>query len=385
MQDHVKTPAYIIDERILETDLIQLRTIADQASCNLLYSPKACSLAGVLERAANYVTGYACSSLFELQMIGDNWGGRPQRHFVSPMVTGEAVREMGSRLDYLTVNSLSQWERLRSEVSDSTKVGLRINPQISFVRDPRYDPCKPNSKLGVAIDKLSVIAADRPAMLSGLSGLHFHTNCEESDFSSLFATARHVRDVISGLLSQMRWINMGGGYLFNEAKNFQDFFSAVSLFRDEFGLDVFIEPGAAAVRRAGTIEATVHDLIDGDDQQIAVLDTTVSHMSEVFEFQFEPDVLGHVDGGAHPYLLAGCTCLAGDQFGEYAFDTPLAVGSRVTFLNMGAYTATKAHRFNGVALPAIYFRRPDGSLNLVKEDTFADFVRYMGAQDNAIA
>ena len=50
--------------------------------------------------------------------------------------------------------------------------------------------------------------------------------------------------------------------------------------------------GAAAVRRCGTIEATVHDIFDGDDIQIAILDTTVNHMSEVFEFQFEPEFWG---------------------------------------------------------------------------------------------
>jgi carboxynorspermidine decarboxylase len=108
-------------------------------------------------------------------------------------------------------------------------------------------------------------------------------------------------------------------------------------------------------------------------------------MAEVFEFQFEPDILGHVDGGVYPYVLAGCTCLAGDVFGEYTFDAPLAVGSRITFLNMGAYTLSKAHRFNGVGLPTIYTRRGDGTLVMIKEDTFDEFARAAGAADNAIA
>ena len=94
---------------------------------------------------------------------------------------------------------------------------------------------------------------------------------------------------------------MGGGYLFTLADDTSDFFHAVEIFRDTFGLDVFIEPGAALVRRAGSIEATVHDLFESDGVQVAVLDTTVNHMAEVFEFQFEPDVLGHVDGGVYSY------------------------------------------------------------------------------------
>ncbi len=229
------------------------------------------------------------------------------------------------------------------------------------------------------------LIVSEPAALRGITGLHFHTNSEGTDFASLLATARHIRDVIPKVLEQIDWINLGGGYLFNLVSDYADFYEAVAIFRETFGLEVFIEPGAAAVRRCGTIEATVHDIFDGDDIQIAILDTTVNHMSEVFEFQFEPDVLGHVDGGLHSYFLAGCTCLAGDVFGEYSFDRALTIGSRITFLNMGAYTMSKAHRFNGVALPTIYARRLDGSLDEIGTDGFDEFARNAGVTEIAVA
>lgn len=384
MRNNIKTPAYLIDETVLETELKQLRSIADQASCKLLYSPKACSLGPVLETVSIYIDGFACSSLFELKLTDMVRNEQSTLHLVSPLIETDIFQEFGARLDYLTVNSITQWKRLRTEIPESTKVGFRINPQISLVSDARYDPCKPNSKLGIPIDKLAELSAADPDLLAGVNGLHFHTNCDEPNFASLLLTTRHIRDVIPHVLKKVEWINMGGGYLIHEAENLQDFFEAVSIFRDGFGLDVFIEPGTAISRRAGTVEATVHDLIDNGDLQIAVLDTTVNHMPEVFEFQFEPDVLGHVDGGAHSYILAGCTCLAGDVFGEYAFDTPLRIGSRITFLNMGAYTSTKAHRFNGVALPSIYTKRGNDAPILVREDSFVDFARYLGIHDREI-
>ena len=52
----------------------------------------------------------------------------------------------------------------------------------------------------------------------------------------------------------------------------------MEIFRDEFGLNVFIKPGAGTVRRAGIIEAKVHDLFESDETIIAVLDTSVNHM-----------------------------------------------------------------------------------------------------------
>ena len=50
----------------------------------------------------------------------------------------------------------------------------------------------------------------------------------------------------------------------------------------------------------------------------------------------------------------GCTCLAGDIFGEYCFNKPVAIGDRVTFSHVGAYSLIKANRFNGYNFPDIY-------------------------------
>jgi len=381
----IKTPAFIIDQNILRSDLIALKKVSDQAECKLLYSLKASSSLEVLRSLIPHVEGFGCSSLFELKLIDSVCNEKRSLHLVSPLITQEVLEELGERLQYLTVNSLSQWDTLRRNIHPSTQVGLRVNPQISFVGDPRYDPCRQHSKLGVPIDTLAELVRSNQECLRGITGLHFHTNCDEENFSSLLATVRHVQDILPHVLERISWVNMGGGYLFNTAESLDDFYSAVSIFRNGYGLDVFIEPGAALVRRSGTIVAEVQDIFESDGRQIAVLDTTVNHMPEVFEFQFEPDVLGYVEGGLHAYILAGCTCLAGDVFGEYTFDTPLTVGSRITFLNMGAYTMTKAHRFNGVALPTVYARQPNGSLKLIREDTYHDFVSYMGTDDHAVA
>lgn len=385
MVDKIETPAFVADERILKNDLASLRRIADTSSCKLLYSPKACSLSTVLENIKLQVEGFACSSPFELGLIDQLCGGDRSLHLVSPLIKQETLEAFGTRLDYVTFNSLSQWRQLRSKISNKTKAGLRVNPEMSFIGDPRYDPCRENSKLGVPISRLADLIRSEPKALDGITGLHFHNNCEGTDFSSLLATVRHIQDVIPGLLRQTEWINMGGGYLFNAADSYVDFYESVAIFREKFGLEVFIEPGASIVRRSGTIVATIHDIIDGDELPIVILDTSVNHMPEVFEFQFEPDILGHVEGGIHSYLLAGCTCLAGDVFGEYSFDGALAVGSTITFLNMGAYTMSKAHRFNGVELPAIYTRRLDGRIEKLRSDSFNDFARNMGVREIAIA
>lgn len=383
--NELETPAFVTDEKVLHKDLALLRDVADQASCKLLYSPKASVLSTVLQNIAGQVDGFACSSPYELRLLDQLRSGRQSLHLVSPLIKLGTLAAFGGRLDYLTVNSLSQWELLRTGISPNTRVGLRVNPQLSFIRDARYDPCRHQSKLGVPLGELAGLAATDGTALRGITGLHFHNNCEGTDFANLLATARHIENVIPDLLHQVQWINIGGGYLFDQTSDYTDFHAAAAVFREGFGLEVFMEPGAAVVRRSGTIEATVHDIFNSDDTRIAILDTTVNHMPEVFEFQFEPDVLGHVDGGLHSYTLAGCTCMAGDVFGQYSFGKPLTIGSRLKFLNMGAYTMSKAHRFNGVALPTIYGCQPNGSLEKIEADSFDEFARHTGSFDVAVA
>ncbi|MGZ0247712.1 MAG: Rieske 2Fe-2S domain-containing protein, partial [Alphaproteobacteria bacterium] len=147
-------------------------------------------------------------------------------------------------------------------------------------------------------------------------------------------------------------------------------------------LEVFVEPGTAIVRRSGFLVASVVDIFVSGNKSIAILDTTVNHWPEVFEFGFEPDVQGDMEDGVYEYILAGATCLAGDLFGTYAFNELLDVGSKVLFPDAGAYSLVKAHFFNGVNLPSVYALTEDGRFMLNTEFTFEDFARQCGVVEH---
>ena len=55
----LETPAFVTDEKVLQKDLSLLRQVADQASCKLLYSPKASVLSTALQTIAGQVDGFA--------------------------------------------------------------------------------------------------------------------------------------------------------------------------------------------------------------------------------------------------------------------------------------------------------------------------------------
>ena len=279
----------------------------------------------------------------------------------------------------MAFNSLSQWDMYQERVAPHASCGLRVNPQLSFLDDVRYDPCRPQSKLGVPLEDLAAVVTSDRGRLSGIEGIHVHSNSESTDLSHLEATVRRLEAHLGGLLREIEWINLGGGYLLDEAQSLDPLLDTVRSLGSRYGLEVFIEPGAAFVRSAGYLVSSVLDVLPSEGKRVAVLDTTVNHMPEVFEFGYEPDVAGHRDDLPYEYILAGCTCLAGDLFGEYRFAEPLETGSRVVFYNAGAYTMSKAHMFNGVNLPSVYGLTPAGDLVLKRRFSYSDFAERWGA------
>ena len=379
-----ETPAFVFDEQAILKAVDLVASLGASSGCNILFAVKALSLVEILRLMASRVDGLAVSSLFEACLAREACDQSGTVHFTAPCLRADEIDIITDLCDYISFNSLSQWSRFGQIVVGRASCGLRVNPRLSFVDDIRYSPCRKHSKLGVPLDTLVEAVRTKPDQLHRIRGLHFHTNCDSSDFSQLLATVRHLDKLLPTLLDRVEWVNVGGGYLFDEAGDFAGFSEAVHLLKSKYGVTVFAEPGAALVREAGFLVSSVVDLFESDGKSVAVLDTTVNHWPEVFEYQFEPDVVGHVDSGRYGYVLAGCTCLGGDVFGEYAFEQPLEVGSRVVFANAGAYSLVKAHMFNGVNLPTIYVRTETGELLLTKRFTYDDFATRWGAVSNVI-
>ena len=319
------TPAFVYDEDRIVQLVSRISEIARQCHAPLLYSIKPLEIPSVLDLLSHAVDGFAVSSLFEARLVRESTSEKSVVHISAPVFPGRDTANIYGVCDFISFNSIRQLQQFGAAASRQISVGLRINPQKSFIEDERYDPCRKHSKLGVPLEELSRTMSETPTVLDAISGVHFHNNCDSTDFNELFDTVKHLDTVIEPLLSRVDWINIGGGYLFNEADSLAPFFRAVDLLRTKYGLTVFVEPGAAIVRNAAYLVSTVLDMFESDGKTVAILDTTVNHMPEVFEYQFSPDVLGATDDGEFKVILAGCSCLAGDLFGEVAFEKPITI------------------------------------------------------------
>jgi carboxynorspermidine decarboxylase len=377
--DAIETPAFIVKPGAIAANRDELARLCGLAGCHALYALKALALPDVVHLMVPPLVGFSASSLFEALLVRHVVGSHGEVHVTSPGLREPDCAELARQCDAISFNSLSQSARLGGYFA-RMRTGLRINPQISHVDDERYDPCRKHSKLGEPASNLRRLKTLPP----GISGIHFHNNCEADDFSGLKPTIERLQCEIPHILAQISWINLGGGYGWSAPHAAGQLIEATALLRSTSILDIYIEPGAALVRDGGTFVASVVDLIDTDGRTVAVLDTSVNHMPEVFEYGdqpgIEPTVLGTYDdpaaGEGFGYILAGSTCLAGDVFGTYQFAEPLAIGSRVVFPAMGAYSLVKAHMFNGQPLPNVYLELDDGSFLLRRASSFTDFASF---------
>lgn len=373
------TPAFVIDIKTLLNNAETASKLVCDEQTRLLFALKSFSTAAGLEYLSRHVDGFAASSLNEVQLARRVSSSQQQTiHVTTPGLRPDEIAPLCDLADYISFNSITQWRRFRHAARGQVNCGLRINPLLSFVDDPRYDPCRKNSKLGVPLDELRFLIDKDPEVLAGLNGIHFHTHCDSLDLAPLLTTVEHLLTEIKPLFERIEWINLGGGYLINEASNRDALRQAKTTLARHGSYQLFMEPGAAIARSAGCLVSTVVDLFARDGKWVAVLDTSTNHMPEVFEYQLRPEVAGDSVSGDYAYLLAGSSCLAGDLFGEYRFEQPLEVGKRIVFSNRGAYSLVKANMFNGINLPVIYLLDERGALKEIKRYEFGDFLSLCG-------
>ena len=268
---------------------------------------------------------------------------------------------------------MAQWHCHKERVlagSRPIRCGLRINPQYSEVKVELYNPCAPNSRLGIRLDEL------QGHDLAGISGLHFHTMCEQNS-DTLERTLAEVEKKFAPYFKDLKWMNFGGGHHISRSDYDVDrLCRVIEGFQQRYGLEVYLEPGEAVALNAGMLVCTVLDIIERENP-IAVLDTSAAaHMPDVLEMPYRPEVVGGGQPGEkqYTYQLGGLSCLAGDVIGYYSFDRPLHPGQKLVFLDMLHYTMVKNTTFNGVKLPAIATYDPEnGMVRVVREFGYQDY------------
>ena len=393
---------FLISLAALERNARILQEVAEASGARMLVALKAFSTTAGLAALRPYAAGCCASGLYEARLGAKHLGGHVAVY--SPAYRESELAELLDFAHHIDFNSIPQWQRWRSLClehprvkSGALQLGLRVNPCFSTGHTPLYDPCIPGSRLGIPADQLGGVD------LTGISGLHFHTLCEQGA-GELIDTFRAFEKQFGGLLAspQIRYINLGGGHWITKPD--YDRAALIDLLREirsMYRVDVFLEPGEAWAIHTGVLRARVLDIFDSLGYRHAILDVSASaHMPDVLEMPYRPDVYAVQSGGTgvpavclpgesyaaageagekpFTYRLGAPTCLAGDVLGDYSFDHPLQVDDELVLDDMSHYTIVKTTHFNGVPHPDIAVLQADGAIRTVRQFGYTDFESRLG-------
>lgn len=349
------TPSYVIDERKLKQNGEILKSLIDETGCKILLAQKAFSNFDAYPLLAPYLSGTEASGLYEARLGYEEMPDK-EVHVFCVAYRDDEMEEIFQYADHIVFNSIHQLKKFGPRAKQKNKsIGLRINPQCS-TQDGHaiYDPCAPGSRLGVTLDVWKEEMDERT--LSLLDGLHFHTLCEQNS-DDLWTTLQAVDAKFGTYISNMKWINMGGGHhITREDYDINQLKQCIEFAQKKWNVQVYLEPGEAVALNAGYLVSRILDIVQNGDISIAILDASAAcHMPDVIEMPYTPPLLGtNEKENTFGYRLAGPTCLSGDVIGEYSFSTSLHVGDLLVFGDMAIYTTCKNNTFNGMPLPSIY-------------------------------
>ncbi|WP_116968584.1 carboxynorspermidine decarboxylase [Blastomonas sp. UPD001] len=371
--NRVPSPAFVVDEAAVRRNLAVLADVRDRAGIKMLAALKAFSFWQLGDVVSDYLDGTCSSGLWEAKLASHHYHGEIATYCAG--YKAEDLREILKLSDHVIFNSPGQIARFAPLIEEaraagqSFDIGLRINPALPLGETEKYDPSQPHSRLGHPIDQL------RPEHLEGVSGIHFHSLCEQ-DLVPLQQIWSKLEPLLEPYFNQLKWLNFGGGHHITRADYQRDelveFLIAV---KARTGCDIYLEPGEAVALDAGILVGELLDVFD-NGMKVGITDISATcHMPDVIEAPYRPAMLGERPD-AEPVRLGGPSCLAGDIIGDYGLPVPLEPGQRFAFLDQAHYSMVKTNTFNGVPLPSIWlWNSEDESLREIASfgyETFRD-------------
>ena len=367
----VPSPSYVLHSKLLTANLKVIDKVRREAGVEIIVALKANAMWSIFPELSRHSDGATASSVNEARLVLEEYGEKA--HTYAPVYTEQEFPEIMECSSHITFNSLSQYARFGTRARQANiSCGLRINPEYSTVKTDLYNPASPTSRLGIR-------SIDLPELPEGIEGLHFHSLCESRP-NDLIDTLKAVEQHFGKFFPKIKWLNMGGGHLMTHKDyDIDELICFLLNFKARHPhLRVILEPGSAFTWDTGCLVSTIEDIVRNGGVNTLMLNVSFAcHMPDCLEMPYKPAILGMHDPkeGETRWRMGGNSCLAGDFYGDWAFDDghEPQIGDRIIFRDMIHYTIVKTTMFNGVTHPSICIYDPAKGLNIVRKFGYEDY------------
>ncbi|MFZ5552441.1 MAG: carboxynorspermidine decarboxylase [Bacteroidota bacterium] len=366
----VPSPCYVLEEELLRKNLQLIKNVQDEAGIEIILAFKGFAMWSAFPIVREYIKGATASSVNEAHLCFEEM--KTKSHTYCVAIAPYEIDELIGYSSHLTFNSLTQFNKYKDKaIKAGISCGIRVNPEYSEVTTELYNPCSPNSRLGVTKEHFG------EKLPEGTEGLHFHALCENDSFT-LEKTLKSFEEKFGHLIRQCKWVNMGGGHLMTrEGYDTKHLIQLLKDFKKRYNnIHVILEPGSAFAWRTGNLVSTVLDIVENNGVKTIMPDISfTAHMPDCLEMPYRPKITGATDPvkGKPTYRIGGTSCLSGDYMFEYSFDKEIKEGDKIVFEDMIHYTMVKTTTFNGVQHPSIGIWTKENQFRLVKKFGYEDY------------
>lgn len=357
----LKTPFYYYDMDMLEKILRLIIKEAGKYGFKIHYALKSNANEKILNKISSKGFGADCVSGNEILMAMKCGFDAGNIVFAGVGKTDEEIiTGIEKNIFCFNVESLEEIEvidQLSSEKNYTSRIALRINPDIETYTHKYITTGREESKFGINMREMDS-AIEKLKCLNNvdLIGLHFHIGSQirsNEIFKILCSRINELQNLLENRNITVGHINVGGGLGINYDKPDQipDFKRYFSIFDEHLelrsGQTLHFEPGRSVTGQTGSLITRVLYVKRGIRTNFAIVDAGITDLIRpaLYEAYHKIENISSDEDGER-YTVVGPICESSDIFGK-DIELPLTKrGDLLAIRSAGAYGEVMTSNYN---------------------------------------
>lgn len=314
--------------------------------------------------------------------------GYPVNHIIynGPLKSKSTFLEAIIEGGYVNIETKRELQWLKELPKEQVwSVGIRLNINISQVSPEDSDDENDNSRFGFSDETAelndAIKAIERLPNIR-LAGLHIHRTAHNRSIHFYRNSIRYACETIKKYNLNLDYLDVGGGYfgIFPNKPTYQQYADAFYEVLKEYDLEyltVIVEPGNALVASCFSFVSEVIDIKHTEPNRWFI--TTDGSRNDIDPFFKKKDYLRNIyrkecNEVVSEQIIGGCTCLEYDRMFTLKDSPLLAIGDRIVYDNVGAYTMCLSPLF--IRFFPLVYGMYDNELNIIREAwTAEDYIK----------
>ena len=385
------TPVYVYSAALIEENFRRFDTAFAPVAHLVCYAAKANSNLTLLARLAALGAGADVVSGGELRACLET-GFRSDRIVFSGVGKTNAEIEFAVDCDLLAINAESEREIEKIEAQaarqgKTTRIALRVNPDIDARSHPYISTGRKHNKFGVAIDRAAAIfRRARDSSHVRMTGIQAHIGSQILDPEPLADAARELARLARDLAQEgheLATLDVGGGIGLagpGEKPLTPDAYAAAVLpHLAGLPLTILVEPGRAIVGPAGALVTEVLYVKESSGKLFIVTDAGMNDLLRPALYgaihSIESVTENRMPAERVTADVVGPICESSDFFLRDALVDLPREGDLLAIRDVGAYGFSMSSNYNFRGRPAEVWVENGSSRVIRRREQFDDLVR----------